>query len=114
MNAIDLLRAGLEAMGLSMLVPEAERLPMLNTVRIPEGAHDPKVRGTLLRRFGIEIGGGLGDLAGKVWRVGLMGHASSTRNVILFLAALETVLREQGVKVRPGALEAAAEVYAGQ
>jgi len=103
--------AGIEAMGLSMLVPEAERLPMLNTVRIPEGADDAKVRGSLLRQFGIEIGGGLGDLAGKVWRVGLMGHASSTRNVCLFLAALETVLRDGGVKVGSGALEAAAQVY---
>jgi alanine-glyoxylate transaminase/serine-glyoxylate transaminase/serine-pyruvate transaminase len=98
-------------MGLSMLVPQAERLPMLNTVRIPEGADDAKVRGTLLRQFGIEIGGGLGDLAGKVWRVGLMGHASSARNVCLFLAALETVLKGEGVKVGAGALEAAAQVY---
>ena len=103
--------AGIEAMGLSMLVPEAERLPMLNTVRIPEGAEDAKVRGSLLRQFGIEIGGGLGDLAGKVWRVGLMGHASSARNVCLFLAALETVLKDGGVKVDAGALEAAAQVY---
>ena len=106
--------AGLEAMGLSMLVPEAERLPMLNTVRIPEGAEDAKVRGALLHRFGIEIGGGLGDLGGKVWRVGLMGHASSTRNVLLFLAALETVLRGMGVKVGSGVLEAAAETYASR
>ena len=103
--------AGIEAMGLSMLVSETERLPMLNAVRIPEGAEDAKVRGTLLRQFGIEIGGGLGDLAGKVWRVGLMGHASSARNVCLFLAALETVLRDGGVKVGAGALEAAAQVY---
>jgi alanine-glyoxylate transaminase/serine-glyoxylate transaminase/serine-pyruvate transaminase len=103
--------AGIEAMGLSMLVPEAERLPMLNTVRIPEGADDAKVRRSLLRQFGIEIGGGLGDLAGKVWRVGLMGHASSARNVCLFLAALETVLRDGGVEVGAGALEAAAQVY---
>jgi alanine-glyoxylate transaminase/serine-glyoxylate transaminase/serine-pyruvate transaminase len=103
--------AGIEAMGLSMLVPETERLPMLNTVRIPEGADDAKVRGSLLRQFGIEIGGGLGDLAGKVWRVGLMGHASSARNVCLLLAALETVLRNGGAKVGAGALEAAAQVY---
>ena len=98
-------------MGLSMLVPEAERLPMLNTVRIPEGVQDAKVRGALLRQFGIEIGGGLGDLAGKVWRVGLMGHASSNRNVFLFLSALETILRGGGVEVRSGALDAAAKVY---
>jgi alanine-glyoxylate transaminase/serine-glyoxylate transaminase/serine-pyruvate transaminase len=103
--------AGIEAMGLSMLVPEAERLPMLNTVRIPEGADDLKARRALLQQFGIEIGGGLGDLAGKVWRVGLMGHASSARNVCLLLAALQTVLRGMGVKIRPGALESAAEVY---
>ena len=87
---------------------------MLNTVRIPEGADDPKVRRTLLRQFGIEIGGGLGNLAGKVWRVGLMGHASSARNVYLFLSALETVLRSDAVKIRAGALEAAARVYAGE
>ena len=97
-----------------MLVPETERLPMLNTVRIPEGAEDAKVRGALLSQFGIEIGGGLGDLAGKVWRVGLMGHASSTRNVFLFLAALETVLRGMGVKVGSETLEAAAQIYASR
>ena len=104
--------AGIEAMGLAMLVPEAERLPMLNTIRIPAGADDIKVRKTLLNGFGIEIGGGLGSLAGKVWRVGLMGHAARERNVFLFLAALETVLKGQGVTVKAGALEAAAEIYA--
>jgi alanine-glyoxylate transaminase/serine-glyoxylate transaminase/serine-pyruvate transaminase len=103
--------AGLEAMGLSMLVPEAERLPMLNAVRIPEGIQDAEVRTVLLQQFGIEIGGGLGDLAGKVWRVGLMGHASSVRNVCLFLSALETVLRSGGFEVRSGAQDAAAKVY---
>jgi len=106
--------AGLEAMGLSMLVPETERLPMLNTVCIPEGVQDGKVRAALLKQFGIEIGGGLGDLAGKVWRVGLMGHASSVRNVCLFLSALETVLRSGGFKVRRGAQDAAAKVYDSQ
>ena len=106
--------AGLEAMGLSMLVAEGERLPMLNAVRIPEGADDLKVRKALLNNFGLEIGGGLGALAGKVWRVGLMGHASRRRNVFLFLSALETVLRGQGLKVKTGALEAAATVYASE
>ena len=104
--------AGVEAMGLSMLVPEGERLPMLNAICIPEGADDVKVRKTLLSDFGIEIGGGLGSLAGKIWRVGLMGHSSSRRNVFLFLSALETVLRSQGVKVPAGSLEAASAVYA--
>lgn len=105
--------AGVEAMGLSMLVPEGERLPMLNAIRIPEGADDLKVRKALLNDFGIEIGGGLGDLAGRIWRVGLMGHASSRRNVSLFLSALETILKLQGVKVQGDALDAAASVYAG-
>jgi alanine-glyoxylate transaminase/serine-glyoxylate transaminase/serine-pyruvate transaminase len=103
--------AGAETMGLEMLVPEAERLPMLNAIRIPEGADDKKVRLALLRDFGIEIGGGLGEFAGKVWRVGLMGHASCRKNVLLFLGALETILKGEGVAVRPGALEAAAAVY---
>jgi alanine-glyoxylate transaminase/serine-glyoxylate transaminase/serine-pyruvate transaminase len=104
--------AGVEAMGLSMLVPEGERLPMLNAIRIPEGADDLKVRRALLNEFGVEIGGGLGDFAGKVWRIGLMGHACSKKNVFLVLAALEATLKTMGVKVNPGALEAAASVYA--
>ena len=103
--------AGIEAMGLSMLVAEGERLPMLNTVCIPEGADDLAVRKTLLNEFGLEIGGGLGALAGKVWRVGLMGHTSRQRNVLLFLAVLETILKAQGVPTNPGALEAVASVY---
>jgi alanine-glyoxylate transaminase/serine-glyoxylate transaminase/serine-pyruvate transaminase len=103
--------AGIEAMGLAMLVPGPERLPMLNTVVIPDGANDGKVRAALLREFGIEIGGGLGELAGKVWRVGLMGHSSCRKNVLLFLGALETVLEAEGVSVRPGALSAASAVY---
>ena len=103
--------AGVEAMGLSMLVPEAERLPMLNAIRIPEGADDKKVRGALLKGFGLEIGGGLGDLAGKIWRVGLMGHASCRKNVFLFLSALETILRAEGVAAKAGALDGAAAAY---
>lgn len=104
--------AGLEAMGLSMLVPETERLPMLNAVRIPEGVNDVKVRKALLSEFAIEIGGGLGQFAGKVWRVGLMGHSCRRKNVMLFLAALDTVLKAEGFKTRPGTLEAATAVYA--
>jgi len=104
--------AGVEAMGLSMQVPPGERLPTLNTVRIPDGADDAATRRALLRRFGIEIGGGLGALSDKVWRVGLMGASSSERHVITFLAALQTVLRDQGLKVESGGLEAAAAVYA--
>jgi len=85
---------------------------MLNAVRIPEGADDLKVRKALLNDFRLEIGGGLGDLAGKIWRVGLMGHASNRRNVFLFLTALEAALRSQGLKVQGPALEAASAVYA--
>jgi len=103
--------AGIEAMGLYMLVPEGERLPMLNAVKIPDKADDLMVRKTLLKDFGLEIGGGLGEFAGKIWRVGLMGHSSCRRNVFLFLSALETVLKKQGVTIRQGALEAAAAVY---
>lgn len=103
--------AGVEAMGLSMFVPEAERLPMLNAIGIPDGADDKKVRGALLQNFGIEIGAGLGPLAGKIWRVGLMGHSSRHKNVFLFLSALETVLKSQGVEVASGGLEAAGAVY---
>ncbi|MBM3333362.1 alanine--glyoxylate aminotransferase family protein [Candidatus Sumerlaeota bacterium] len=103
--------AGIEAMGLSMLAPEAERLPMLNAVRIPDGVDDKKVRSALLRDYGIEIGGGLGPLAGKIWRVGLMGHSSCPRNVLLFLSALETILRGEGHKVRSGGPQAAMAVY---
>jgi len=103
--------AGIEAMGLSMLVPESERLPMLNAVRIPEGIEDLKVRKPLLTEFSIEIGAGLGEFAGKIWRIGLMGQSSSRRNVFLCLSALETILRAEGFNAQPGALDAAAAVY---
>jgi len=103
--------AGIETMGLSMLVPESERLTMLNAICIPDGANDLKIRKTLLNEFGIEIGAGLGALSGKIWRVGLMGHSSRRRNVMLFLAALETVLKAENIEIRPGALDAAAAVY---
>ncbi len=103
--------AGVEAMGLSMLVCEKERLPMLNAICIPDGADDKQVRGALLNEFGMEIGGGLGELAGKVWRVGLMGHSARRKNVFLFLAGLEASLKSQGVKTKGGGLDAASAVY---
>jgi alanine-glyoxylate transaminase/serine-glyoxylate transaminase/serine-pyruvate transaminase len=103
--------AGIEAMGLVMLVPESERLPMLNAIRIPAGADDTKVRKALLDDFEIEIGGGLGDLRGKIWRVGLMGHTCCRKNVFMFLSALETILKSEGIKVKTGAIEAASAVY---
>jgi len=103
--------AGIEAMGLAMLVPEAIRLPMLNAVRIPQGVDDITVRKALLNQYGIEIGGGLGQFAGKVWRIGLMGQSCRRKNVFLLLAALETVIGAQGYRPQPGALTAAAAVY---
>lgn len=104
--------AGLEAMGLEMLVPESERLPMLNAVRIPEGIEDAKIRRALLQEFGIEIGAGLGPLAGKIWRIGLMGHSCRSKNVLLVLAALTTLLRAEGFRLRGDGLAAAQAVYA--
>jgi alanine-glyoxylate transaminase/serine-glyoxylate transaminase/serine-pyruvate transaminase len=100
-----LLVAGVEAMGLEMLVPEAERLPMLNTVCIPDGVNDAQVRRELLNQYSIEIGGGLGDLAGKVWRVGLMGTACNKRNVLAFLGALYSILKASGANVKPDFLD---------
>src|SRR6202022_1030302 len=82
------LKAGLAALGIGYAAAEGHQLPMLNAVRIPTGVDDLKVRKQLLGEFGIEIGGGLGEFKGKVWRVGLMGHSSRANNVLLFLAAL--------------------------
>jgi len=83
---------GLESLGLEMLMPEAVRLPTLTTPRLPAGADDADVRRRLRQDFNIEIAGGFGALAGKVWRIGLMGHSCRAENVTLLLAALETVL----------------------
>jgi alanine-glyoxylate transaminase/serine-glyoxylate transaminase/serine-pyruvate transaminase len=106
--------AGVEGMGLQMLVPPAERLATLNLVCIPEGADDLATRKALLRQYGLEIGAGLGPLAGKVWRVGLQGHSATERNVMLFLGALASVLDSQGVTVHLAEAAAAAQtVYAG-
>ena len=102
------LREGLAAMGISYAVAETHRLPMLNAVKIPAGVDDVAVRKQLLNEFGIEIGGGLGPWKGQVWRVGLMGSASSASNVLLFLAALEKCLLDQRHAITPGAGVAAA------
>lgn len=103
------LRAGLEAMGLRLVVWEPDRLPQLNAVAIPDGVDDALVRSRLLGEFGVEIGAGLGALAGKVWRIGLMGHGSSPRNVLLCLGALEAVLGDLGAPIRRGVAIAAAQ-----
>ncbi len=85
---------GLEELGLEMHVPLEHRLPSLTTVKIPEGVDEAAVRSTLLNRYNIEIAGGLGELKGKVWRVGLMGYSSRQENVLALLAALEMALNE--------------------
>jgi alanine-glyoxylate transaminase / serine-glyoxylate transaminase / serine-pyruvate transaminase len=96
--------AGLEAMGLEMLVKNpVDRLPTVTAVMIPSGVDDVKVRTQLLDEFNIEIAGGLGPLKAKIWRVGLMGYCSQKPFVLLFLAALEKVLLDQGVRVPSGA-----------
>jgi alanine-glyoxylate transaminase/serine-glyoxylate transaminase/serine-pyruvate transaminase len=105
-------KAGLSAMGLGLVPKEGFQLPQLSCVRVPNGVDDLTVRKRLLSQWGIEVGGGLGSLKGKAWRIGLMGHGSRREYVTLLLAALETCLRELGHSVNPGAaLEAAAEVY---
>lgn len=109
------LKAGLEAMGLAFVVPETERLPQLNAVSIPAGVDDAVVRSRLLNEFNLEIGAGLGDLAGKVWRIGLMGHASRAENIVLCIAALEAVLADMGADINTGvALGAAQKVLASK
>ena len=92
------LAAGLEALGLSLLPPAPERLWTLNAVRVPDGVDEAAVRRKLLDDFSIEIGAGLGPLAGRIWRVGLMGAGSSLSNVLLFLSALERVLSSSGYR----------------
>lgn len=86
------LRAGLEQMGIDFIVPERDRLPQLNAVTIPQGVDDEGVRTRLLNEFNLEIGAGLGGLAGKVWRIGLMGHASTQKNVDFCLNSLRAVI----------------------
>ena len=86
------LHMGLQQLGIGFLVKEAHRLPQLNSVFIPSGADDAEVRTRLLNEFDLEIGAGLGALAGKVWRIGLMGHASNQKNVDFCLNALKAVL----------------------
>jgi len=100
--------AALEAMGLSLLPPAGERLWTLNAVRVPGGVDEAAVRRTLLNSFNIEVGAGLGPLAGRIWRVGLMGASSTPQTLLQFLAALEESLVLNGLRVPPGSGVAAA------
>ena len=102
------LAAGLEAMGLSLLPPANERLWTLNAVRVPTGVDEAAVRRTLLTTYNLEVGAGLGPLAGKIWRVGLMGASSTPQTLLQFLAALEGALEANGKSMRAGAGVAAA------
>ena len=105
--------AGVEGMGLKMFVDPPHRLWSLNTITIPGGIDDVKVRKSLLEDYSLEIGGGLGPLKGKIWRVGLMGYNSNERNVLFFLTVLEQALRAQGFEVPRGVgASAAREFYA--
>ena len=101
------LKAGLEAMGLTFLVDKEYRLPQLNAVTIPEGVDEAEVRKRLLNEYGLEIGAGLGALAGKVWRIGLMGYSSNPKNVLFCLSALDKVLTDLQAPINQGAALAA-------
>lgn len=108
------LKAGLEAMGLRFFVPESERLAQLNLVEVPAGVDEAVIRSALLGSYNLEIGAGLGPLAGKVWRIGLMGHASRAENVLLCVSALEAVLAQSNAPIHRGqAIDAVQSVYAG-
>ena len=102
------LKAGLEAMGLSFVVKENERLPQLNSIAIPDGVDDAAVRRMLLEGYGLEIGAGLGAMAGKIWRIGLMGQACNMRNVLICIGALEDVLSRLKAPIKQGVGLAAA------
>lgn len=106
------LKAGIEAMGLQFKVPEPDRLPQLNAIAIPEGVEDPAVRNRLLDEYNLEIGAGLGPLAGQIWRIGLMGHASSRKNVLLCLEALNSILKDCGADIKQDkAVDTAKQAY---
>lgn len=105
--------AGAEAMGLQLIVPIVERLPQLNVITVPEGIDEAAVRKALLDAYSMEIGAGLGDLAGKVWRVGLMGFGCNQKNVLSVLGALDAVLSSMNAPINSGkAVAAAMAAYA--
>lgn len=108
----DALMAGLAALGLYPFAQEGHRLPSLNCVRLPVHVEDVLVRASLLQEFGIEIGGGLGSLQGKVWRIGLMGESSTRTNVLTLLSSLEEIFLRRGWIAHAGiALAAASQLY---
>jgi alanine-glyoxylate transaminase/serine-glyoxylate transaminase/serine-pyruvate transaminase len=111
----EALKAGIEAMGLEFVVPEGQRLPQLNAVSVPAGVEEAAVRSLLLAEYNLEIGAGLGAMAGKIWRIGLMGYASNRTNVLFCLGALDAVLAGMKAPINPGvAVAAARAAYAGK
>ena len=96
-------------MGLTFVVPEAERLPQLNLVSVPEGVDEASVRKQLLQQYNLEIGAGLGSLAGRVWRIGLMGFASNAKNVLFCVNALEAVLSQYNAPIHRGVATSAVQ-----
>lgn len=88
----EFLKAGLEAMGFEFIVPEGYRLPMLNAVKVPEGLDEANLRNRLLHEYNIEVGGGLGKFAGKIWRIGLMGESSSKNHINMLISALKQLV----------------------
>ena len=109
----EALRTGFEAMGLGFVVKEGYRLPQLNAVSVPEGVDEAAVRGQLLNDFSLEIGAGLGAMAGKIWRIGLMGSSSTPKNVFTCLGAMDTVLSAVGAPITPGVAVAKARDFYG-
>jgi (S)-ureidoglycine-glyoxylate aminotransferase len=111
----EALRAGMEAMGLQLFgqEPAAHRLPMLTPVLVPDGIDEARVRQRLLEDFGVEIGAAFGPLQGRVWRIGTLGYSAARQNVLIGLAALEAVLRQEGWQAASGAgVDAALAYYA--
>jgi alanine-glyoxylate transaminase/serine-glyoxylate transaminase/serine-pyruvate transaminase len=107
----EALRSGLKAMGLKLIAKEGYQAPMITAVAIPDGVSDKQIRARLLKEYGIEIGGGLGEFSGKIWRIGLMGESSTQKNVLLVISALEKLLSEAGYKVKPGTGVSAVSAY---
>ncbi|HYA37638.1 MAG TPA: alanine--glyoxylate aminotransferase family protein [Candidatus Methylomirabilis sp.] len=103
------LRSGLEAMGLTFLVKECARLPQLNAIMVPEGVDDAILRNRLLNEYNLEIGAGLGALAGRIVRIGLMGYGANMKNVMYCLEALEAVLADMRAPIQTGVAMNAAQ-----
>ncbi len=110
-NNHEAFAAGIKSLGLGFVVDEEYRLPQLNAVSFPDSIDDGAVRGALLNDYDLEIGAGLGALAGKVWRIGLMGYASNKKNVLFCLSALGNVLNQQGYSCDPAAAVSAAQAH---